>query len=376
MRRIRSSGRSRLRLVVYRQTLVSRIRVLLLCRYGPMAAATRHRFLQYLPFLTEQGFDIQVETLLDDDYLQGLYTQRSLSRTRIARSYVKRLWLLRKSRQFDLIWTHIEALPFVPGWLESMLMPSGVPYVVDYDDAMFHRYDHHPSAVVRTLLGQKIDRVMREAALVVAGNEYIASRAREAGAKRLEMLPTVVDLDRYPVVPANDSEVFTIGWIGSPASAIGLQVVRPALTRFTRMHRTRVVTVGSGNVELGDVPLEIKPWSESTEVEEIQRFDVGIMPLRDEPFERGKNGFKLIQYMACARPVIGSPVGVNQEIINEGENGYWASTTDEWIHALTLLRGDRELRRRQGNAGRRLVEARYSLQVTAPKLAELLRSVV
>ena len=359
-----------------REPQVSRLKVLLLCRYGPMAASTRHRFLQYLPYLTEHGFDVHVETLLDDIYLQDLYAQRGLSRTRIARSYARRLWLLRRSWHYDLIWTYIEALPWVPGWLEAMLTPQGIPYVVDYDDAMFHRYDRHRSPIVRKLLGQKIDRVMRDAALVVAGNQYIAGRARDAGAKRVEILPTVVDLDRYPVAaPVSGTECFTIGWIGSPATAYNLQLTRPALAKFCDSRNAQVVAVGSGSIELGDVPLEVKPWAEATEVEEIRQFDVGIMPLIDSPFERGKSGFKLIQYMACARPVIGSPVGVNREIITDGENGFWATSADEWIHALERLWGDQDLCRRQGEAGRRQVEERYSLQVTAPKLARLLRSV-
>jgi glycosyltransferase involved in cell wall biosynthesis len=124
------------------------------------------------------------------------------------------------------------------------------------------------------------------------------------------------------------------------------------------------------------VPSEVKPWSESTEVREMQQFDVGIMPLVDAPFERGKNGFKLIQYMASARPVIGSPIGVNREIITDRVNGFQVTTDDVWIRALEALAGDAALRQRQGAADRRLVEQRYSLQVTAPKLVELLRPVV
>jgi glycosyltransferase involved in cell wall biosynthesis len=330
-----------------------------------------------LPYLAEQGFDIHVETLLDDGYLQSLYTQGGLPRKRIARSYARRLGVLRHSARFDLIWTHIEALPWIPGWIESVLTPSGVPYVVDYDDAMFHRYDRHRSSVVRTVLGRKIDRVMREAALVVAGNQYIAARAQDAGAKRVEILPTVVDLHRYPLVSDTGmtSSPFTVGWIGSPASAYNLQQVRPVLETFCERRNARLVTVGSGSIDLGSVPLEVKLWSESTEVAEIRQFDVGIMPLVDSPFERGKNGFKLIQYMACVKPVIGTPVGVNREIIIDGHNGFWATTPDDWVQALDSLMGDAELRRRQGEAGRHLVEERYSLQVTAPKLADLLRLV-
>jgi glycosyltransferase involved in cell wall biosynthesis len=250
-----------------------------------------------------------------------------------------------------------------------------VPYVVDYDDAVFHRYDQHQSPVVRRLLGKKIDRVMRDAALVVAGNEYIKTRARLAGAKRVEIIPTVVDLNRYAVVPPLETDVFTVGWIGSPVTAYNLQLIRPALEAFSERCPTRLVAVGSGDLVLGNVPVEVKPWKESTEVQEIQQFDVGIMPLTDAPFERGKNGFKLIQYMACARPVIASPVGVNQEIISEGANGFLAVTSEDWIRALELLENDGCLRRRLGEAGRQVVEARYSLQAAAPKLAELLQSV-
>ncbi len=339
-----------------------------------MAASTRHRCLQYLPYLADHGFDVHVETLLDDDYLQSLYTQSALPRARIARSYARRVWSLLQARRYDLIWIYVEAFPWIPAWLESFLLPTGVPFVVDYDDAMFHRYDQHRLPIIRKLLGQKIDRVMREAAVVVAGNHYIATRARDAGAKCVKILPTVVDLKRFPLAPATESEPFTIGWIGSPATAYNLQVIRPALEAFCECRSARVVAVGSGSLDLGNVPLEVKPWTESTEVEEIRRFDVGIMPLVDSPFERGKNGFKLIQYMACARPVIGSPVGVNRDIIVDGENGFCATTSDEWILALERLWGDRDLRNRQGKAGRLRVEERYSLQVAAPQLVSVLRS--
>jgi glycosyltransferase involved in cell wall biosynthesis len=216
---------------------------------------------------------------------------------------------------------------------------------------------------------------MREAALVVAGNQYIATRARKAGAKSVKILPTVVDLDRYPLVPATNTEPFTIGWIGSPTTAYNLQMVRPALEAFCDSRSARVVGVGSSSLDLGRVPLEVKPWVESTEVEEIRRFNVGIMPLINSPFERGKNGFKLIQYMACAKPVIGSPVGVNRDIIIDGENGFCATTSDEWIHALERLWSDGKLRNRLGKAGRLRVEERYSLRVAAPQLVSILRSV-
>lgn len=355
---------------------MSQGKILLLCRYGPKAASTRHRLLQYIPYLQDHGFEVQVETLLDDAYLDRLYAGQRPSMSRIARSYVQRLLTLVRAGHYDLIWTYIEAFPWVPGFLESILVPGGVPYVVDYDDAMFHRYDRHRLPLVRSLLGTKLDRVMRESALVVAGNQYIAERAARAGARTIEVLPTVVDLSRFPVVPRSGQREFTVGWIGSPATAYNLQVVRPALEQFARSHPMRFVAIGSGPIDLGRIPHDVRPWSEGTEVNEIQQFDVGIMPLVDSPFERGKNGFKLIQYMACARPVIASPVGVNQEIVRKGVNGFLAATSDDWSFALEALCDDPLKRARYGEAGRRLVEEHYSLAVAAPKLAEMLSGAI
>ena len=255
-----------------------------------------------------------------------------------------------------------------------MSLPRTVPYVVDYDDAEFHRYDNHKSAAVRFLLGKKIDGVMRGAAMVVAGNNYIAEHARKAGAKRVELLPSVVDLERYRPICLPRNEVFTIGWIGTPITAQFLQLAAPALREVCRGGTTRLVTIGSGPLDLPGVPVEVKPWSEETEARDLQMCDVGIMPVLDNPHNRGKCGLKLIQYMACARPVVGSPIGVNAEIIRPGENGFQAVDTTEWVQALETLRADAALRRRMGQEGRKLVESRYSLAVAAPRLAQLLRS--
>jgi len=138
----------------------------------------------------------------------------------------------------------------------------------------------------------------------------------------------------------------------------------------------RLVLVGSGQVQLDGIPTEIRTWSEETEVKNIQDFDVGIMPIPDDPWTRGKCGYKLIQYMACGRPVIASPVGVNQQIVEDGANGFLAVTVSDWVHALKTLGNDYELRDRMGKAARAKVESQYSLQVAAPRLADLMRNMV
>lgn len=226
------------------------------------------------------------------------------------------------------------------------------------------------------MLGGKIATVMRLADTVIAGNAYLASYAQQAGAKRVESIPTVVDLDRYPAtLPISESQIFTIGWIGSPSTARYLRDIAPALAEVCKGDRARVRLIGSGPVDLPGVPVEVLAWSEATEVEEIRRFDVGIMPLPDEPWARGKCGFKLIQYMACGLPVVASPVGVNAEIVASGINGLLASTPGEWATALQRLADDQNLRIKMGRAGRKKVEDRYCLHVTAQKMVALLRAV-
>jgi len=349
-------------------------RVLLMSRFGRLGSSSRLRSYQYLPELERCGLDVTVAPLLGDGYLRDLYAGRSRLSFQVAVDHFRRLLWLIRSGGFDLVWIEAELFPWLPAWGEILLQHSGVPYVVDYDDAVFHRYDLHGRPIVRLLLGDKIDRIMRGAATVIAGNDYIAERARRAGAGRVELLPTVIDLNRYEAAAVPQQEPFTIGWIGSPSTARYLQWLQPALAEVCRDGTARLMVVGSGAIELEGVPTEIHPWTEESEAALIRQFHTGIMPLPDEPQERGKCGYKLIQYMACGRPVVASPVGINRQIVDHGVSGFLAADTAEWVTHLRALQHDHALRQQMGDAGRREVERHYCLQVTAPRLAALLRS--
>lgn len=352
------------------------MRVLFLTRYARLGASSRLRIYQYLPSLKRAGFEAAVAPLFGEDYVRSLYSGK-ISKVAVFNSYINRLQFILKVRHFDLVWVEYEMLPWLPGWIELSLLPGDVPFVVDYDDAIFHRYDQHRLAVVRTVLGKKIDGVMGRAALVIAGNDYLGVHARQAGAKRVELLPTVVDGTRYIVIEKGDVSPVTIGWIGSPTtSQLHLKHVAAVLRAINVSHHARIVAIGANPSQLQDLPIEIRPWSEDTEAAEIQQFDIGIMPLPDNLWERGKCGYKLIQYMASGKPVVASPIGVNSVIVHHGVNGFLANTESEWYESLRLLCEDAALRKRMGDAGRSRMECDYSLQVTAPRLAELLRSVV
>lgn len=350
------------------------MRVLLLSRYGSLGASSRVRYLQYLPYFSAHGAEVSVAPLFSDAYLRSLYKGGSRWREVIS-GYIRRITVLLRARRFDVVIIEKELFPFMLALVERLLVAAGVPYVVDYDDALFHRYDLHPRAVVRRLLGRKIDAVMRHASVVVAGNDYLADRARQAGASLVELIPTVVDSERYQPRQDPQNEMLVIGWIGTPKTSRYLRTLLPVFEQLQARMPVRVVAVGALPEDFTGTPVETVPWSEETEVQSIQQFDIGIMPLADSHWERGKCGYKLVQYMACGVPVVASKVGVNSVIVKSGENGLLARD-DEWKQQLSTLLEDAELRRSYGASGRKDVENWYSLKVQAPRFFNVVREAI
>jgi glycosyltransferase involved in cell wall biosynthesis len=346
--------------------------VLLLSRYPRNGASSRIRFYQYLDHLRRAGIHVTVAPLFGDRHLARRGGDFRGAIGALTAGYAGRLARLFRLRRFDLLWIEAELFPGLPAWPEMLLARIGVPYVVDYDDAVFHKYDRTSSRARQWLLGSKVDHVMRRAALVVVGNEYLASRARKAGARHIERIPSVVDLNRYPLSPGRPGNTVTIGWIGSWSTTKYLQAVVPALNEVCRDPAIRLTLVGAEAAALNGVTFDARPWSEGVEVEDIQSFDIGIMPLDDGPWERGKCGYKLIQYMACGRPAVASPVGANRDIIRHGVNGFHATTTPEWVAALRQLSEDPRLREYMGVQGRKDVEQRYSIGANVPRLRDAL----
>lgn len=345
---------------------------LLLSRYGPLGASSRVRSCQYLSYLKTHGVEVTVAPLMGDDYVRDLYSGKGRNWPSIVKAYLKRVGVILKSGQFDLLWIEKELWPWLPAWAERALNWLRIPYVVDYDDAVFHRYDLSRNLVSRLVLRHKIDVVMRNASLVVVGNDYLAEKAECARAQRVEILPSVIDLQKFPKDVQQHGNPFTIGWIGTPVTSPYLLLIQQALVELNIPGGFRLVVMGAGATTLRGIRIEHWEWSEDTEVGSIQRFDVGIMPLPDDLWARGKCGYKLVQYMACGLPVVASPVGANRQIVEHGVSGFLASSTNDWVEYLAQLGSNSELRLAMGRAGRMKVAARYCLQVTAPKLLSFL----
>jgi glycosyltransferase involved in cell wall biosynthesis len=347
------------------------MRILFMTRYGELGASSRMRSLQYLPWLRAADIDFVVLPLIDDTMLRHKY-QNGFYRLRdLLASYTRRIYALLNGHKFDLIWIEKEALPWFPVWFEKWLLRN-TPYVLDFDDAIFHNYDQHRSVWIRRIYGQRLDRLMAGAVLVVAGNHYLAARATAAGTKRVEVIPTVIDLLRY--TPKQSYSLTTkprIVWIGSPSTVRYLMDLAEPLRALAKQQPFILRVIG-GDIMLPGVEVESLPWTLETEAELIAECDIGIMPLHDTPWEQGKCAYKLIQYMASGLPTVASPIGANRDVVIEGVTGLFAEKVSEWEYKMALLLHDIALRQSLGLAGRVRVEAEYCLQQTAPKLVQLL----
>ena len=248
--------------------------VLALTRYEALGASSRVRFYQFLPALQAAGIHVTTAPLLGDDYLKQLYGGQGRGAGPILAAYARRLTQLFSARKYDLLWIEKELLPWLPASVETFLSRTGTRFVVDYDDATFHNYDENRRIVVRRLLEKKIDWVMRAATVVVVGNNYLGDRARTAGAKQIEYLPSVVESAKYHAAPKpadSQNGIFTIGWMGSPYTAQYLEAVNGALQEVCAGGKAQVLLVGAKASDVHDLPVEIRKWSEETEARDVRR---------------------------------------------------------------------------------------------------------
>ena len=350
------------------------MRILLFSRYDRLGASSRIRSLQYIPYLNSKGITVDVSPLFSNYYLEMLYSGKTRWRE-ILFGYWNRTKKIFSLSDYDVIWLEKELFPFCPAFIERFLRLVGISYIVDYDDALFHRYDQHRSWLVRKLLGKKIDTVMRCAALVIVGNDYLAQRADKAGAKNIKVVPTVIDLERYPIIPRKNQKGFVVGWIGSPSTEHYLTGLTSVFESLKKEFDVSFVAIGANPKNLEGTPIKVEHWSEETEVSSIREFDIGIMPLFDSPWERGKCGYKLIQYMACGIPVIASAVGVNNQIVKENKNGFLIKNFSDWECMLSTLLQNEGLRHRMGKKGREQVESWYSIQSQAPRIVNFINEI-
>ncbi|MCC2670416.1 MAG: sugar transferase, PEP-CTERM/EpsH1 system associated [Armatimonadetes bacterium] len=355
------------------------MRVLLLLPYAwDTSPSQRFRIEQWGPLLEKQGVELCPATLLNRTEQKLLHGKQSPVRkaAMLANVLMRRIGQLRGAGRYDAIWLHRAAYPIGPPFLERLLRRTGIPVIMEFDDAIYLNNTAASNARFSALkCAGKTAEICRLSTHVVVGNEYLADYAR-AHNSHVTIIPTTIDTDHYvPRREYRDASPVVIGWSGSATTVAHLQTVDRVLQRVAEQAKVRLHVMGTPSYSLAGVETRAVEWSPEVELPQLQEFDIGIMPLPDEEWARGKCALKALQYMAVGVPVVTSPVGVNAEIIRDGENGFLATTEDEWVDRLLKLVRSVQLRERVGRAGRATVLTEFSATAQAPRVLEVLRTV-
>lgn len=352
-----------------------KINVLIFSKYDRLGASSRLRTIQYIQGIEKKEISITLSPLFDNKYLEELYSIGYVTKKNIILYYFKRFKILLSIRKYDLIWIEKEIFPWLPLPVEKIMTFLSIKYIVDYDDAIFHNYDAHRSKLVRLLLSKKIPTVMKYANLVSVCNEYLKLKAQNAGAKNIQIIPTVIDTTRYIPMYKTNNKKLVIGWIGTPKTEKYLIDLMDVFKECAKTIDIKIINIGGNFFHCPYCEYEILTWSEEKEMQYLQEIDIGIMPLVDSLWEEGKCGYKLIQYMGSGKPVIASAVGMNCDIVKNGKNGYLVKSNNDWVDAILKL-NDICIREKMGKEARSLVEAKYSLNATLHQRIDCIKKVV
>ena len=336
-------------------------KILVLTKYDFIGASSRLRFIQYYKMLDETGLTVTHSPLFNDNYLKKRFNNKTIIFEALW-GYVKRLYNLLILSSYDIVWIEKELFPYIPFAFEKLFLKILSPYVVDYDDAIFDNYDSPKNVLIKCLFNKKIAKIMFNSSAVVVGNNYLNNYAKKAGAKNITILPTVVDLDLYPSInKISNKKIIKVGWIGSSQTIKFLMPIFSVFKKLAKDLNVEFIAIGVNDKDVGISLVKTKKWSREKETILLQDIDIGIMPLPNNRWTKGKCGYKLIQYMASFKPVIASPIGINKDIVKHGETGYLASTFKDWEKYLRILINSKSLRHSMGIKGRKIVEKKYSL---------------
>ena len=387
------------------------LRMLALSPVPEEGAGCRFRIAQYLPYLESAGIQVTLSPFFTRDffrlvYRKGKYPQKA---SLFVQRALDRLRTIARRARYDIIFIYREAFPIGPALLEAVLARTrGAAVIYDFDDAIYLANTSEANRAIAILKWPgKVKTIIKHSDCVIAGNEYLAEYARRYS-DDVRVIPTCVDTSKFVpsgdftgsssvrLPPSHDASADRrslggggqpdpleldgppiVGWIGTPTTAPYLFGLRSVLQEVARSHRFVLRVCGAGaDVEFPGVTVDNVPWTLDKEVSLFNTCDVGVYPLTDDEWARGKCGFKAIQFMACGVPVVAAAVGVNRDIIDDGVSGFTAVTPGEWAEKLGRLIADPALRARFGEAGRQTIETQYSLRANVPKLVAAVHEAV
>jgi glycosyltransferase involved in cell wall biosynthesis len=320
---------------------------------GFSVAASRYRVLQYLPYLKSKGVEAKV----------GLYP----------RTIRENIQFFKDLPQYDILF--LQRKRFNQPRL-GLLRRRANRIIYDFDDSVMYRNSKAKNPISQTRR-RRFAQMIKASDFVIAGNEFLKSEVLPYNSN-VEVVPTPIDQERYSLKDYKiQKEGVTIGWIGDHGSIHYLEKMRPVFERLgSRYPHAELKIVCDTFFDCEEIKVIKKHWNSEEEVADLQSFDIGLMPLVDDPWSWGKCGLKIIQYQGVGIPVVCTPVGLNQDLVKDGVNGFYAMAPEEWEEKLSILIEDSSVREKMGREGRNRVLGHYTLQACAPRLFSILDRMV
>jgi glycosyltransferase involved in cell wall biosynthesis len=355
------------------------MKVMFFTQTAESGAASRYRVYQYLDYLRKRGIECMVAYGASNSCTRRV-TEKNRLRDKInfyyLEPFIRRAKNFFRVKDYDVIFIQRDLLLYFPALFELLIFKMGKKIVFDYDDALFEAPNHMKYPIFYYLRGKnKIANIVRWSRHVVAGNKHLADYALRLN-KNVTIIPTSIDLDRYKISSqVTRNKTLIIGWIGRPGSVFYIEKIAKVFIELAKKYEFVLKIVGATAVNIPISNLIVKPWRLEDEVNDIKSFDIGLMPLTEDAWAEGKSATKLLEYMAAGVSVVCSPVGVNKNIVKDGENGFYATTEEEWIEKISRLITDQQLRKTFSEKGQLTVKQSYSIQANASKLEEVLLKV-
>lgn len=339
------------------------------------APSQRFRFEQYEDFLKKNGFSVTYAPFLDNQAWEIFYKEGKVIRKaiHIFRSFLNRFLLLFQLKKYDYLFIHREITPLGPPIFEFIIRKIlRRKFIYDFDDAIWlPNFSHANSSFEWMKMYKKTNKIMKWATLVSAGNEYLARHASQFN-QNVQIIPTTIDTENYHNILCDHSKTpIVIGWTGSHSTMRYLDFIVPILQRLEKKYTFIFRVISDVRPNLPIRSLEFVPWKKATEINDLSCIQIGVMPLTPDQWSEGKCGFKGLQYMALGIVSVMSPVGVNNQIIENGTNGFLADSPEEWFNILSNLLEDTEKRKQIGKSGRQRIETAYSVLSQQKKYTEL-----
>lgn len=328
----------------------------------------RFRFEQYLSKLKEAGFDYTYSNIISkkDDvifYSKGKYLAKIFI---VIKAFFTRLRDIRKLHNYDIALIYREAFMLGTSWFEKKVSRTKTKLIFDFDDSIWLNDVSQGNANLKWVKDpDKTKRICKYADVVFAGNQYLANFALNYN-KNVNIVPTTIDTNYHKpcVDKIFDKEQICIGWTGSSTTLKHFETAIPMLKSIKEKYKEKVYfkVIVDFDFEIKELGLKSTKWNKNTEIKDLCEIDIGIMPLPDDKWSKGKCGFKGLQYMALQIPTLMSPVGVNNDIINNGKNGFLCKDLKEWIDKLSILIESPDLRKKIGLAGYNTILNHYSVE--------------